>query len=207
MEIEEVSMDVAMTVDEACNQWKLSPILRQNLQNEGIQEFFEIQTRAIPQILDCDKCGIARDVTICAPTGSGKTLVYVIPIIQALMNRIVPRIRALVVVPSRDLVQQVWIAKLTFDAYTKGTDLHCYHIHSLTDEYVNELDVLNNDENVDIVIATPGKLVEYIKTNPSFNIQNLQYLVVDEADKLLLQSFDNWIHVVYNQHTQSPLAL
>ena len=73
--------------------------------------------------------------------------------------------------------------------------------------YVNELDVLNNDENVDIVIATPGKLVEYIKTNPSFNIQNLQYLVVDEADKLLLQSFDNWIHVVYNQHTQSPLAL
>ena len=52
MEIEEVSMDVAMTVDEACNQWKLSPILRQNLQNEGIQEFFEIQTRAIPQILD-----------------------------------------------------------------------------------------------------------------------------------------------------------
>lgn len=53
MEIEEVSMDVAMTVDEACNQWKLSPILRQNLQNEGIQEFFEIQTRAIPQILDC----------------------------------------------------------------------------------------------------------------------------------------------------------
>ncbi len=69
------------------------------------------------------------------------------------------------------------------------------------------MDVLNNDENVDIVIATPGKLVEYIKTNPSFNIQNLQYLVVDEADKLLLQSFDNWIHVVYNQHTQSPLAL
>ncbi len=85
--------------------------------------------------------------------------------------------------------------------------VQCYHIHSLTDEYVNELDVLNNDENVDIVIATPGKLVEYIKTNPSFNIQNLQYLVVDEADKLLLQSFDNWIHVVYNQHTQSPLAL
>ena len=47
------------------------------------------------------------------------------------MNRIVPRIRALVVVPSRDLVLQVWIvvsydkqAKLTFDAYTKGTDLH-----------------------------------------------------------------------------------
>lgn len=53
METEEVSMDVVMTVDEACNQWKLSPVLRQNLLNEGIQVFFEIQTKAIPQILDC----------------------------------------------------------------------------------------------------------------------------------------------------------
>ena len=53
MEREEVSMDVTMSVDEACNAWSLHPTLRQNLKNEGIQEFFEIQTRAIPQILDC----------------------------------------------------------------------------------------------------------------------------------------------------------
>lgn len=67
--------------------------------------------------------------------------------------------------------------------------------------------MLNNDENVDIVIATPGKLVEYIKTNPSFNIQNLQYLVVDEADKLLLQSFDNWINVVCINNFHSFLVI
>ena len=52
-------------------------------------------------------------------------------------------------------------------------------------------------ERVDIVISTPGKLVEFIKRNPSVDLQCLQYLVVDEADKLLLQSFNNWIHVVY----------
>ena len=53
-----------------------------------------------------------------------------IPIIQALVNRIVPRIRALIVVPSKDLVQQVALihlvlveVKFTFDAYTRGTDL------------------------------------------------------------------------------------
>lgn len=53
-----------------------------------------------------------------------------IPIIQALVNRIVPRIRALIVVPSKDLVQQVGVyhlhslqVKFTFDAYTRGTDL------------------------------------------------------------------------------------
>ena len=46
-------MDVTLSVDEACDAWNLNPVLRQNLKAEGIQEFFEIQTRAIPQILDC----------------------------------------------------------------------------------------------------------------------------------------------------------
>ena len=53
MEREEVSMDVTLSVDEACDAWNLNQVLRQNLKAEGIQEFFEIQTRAIPQILDC----------------------------------------------------------------------------------------------------------------------------------------------------------
>ena len=57
-------------------------------------------------------------------------------------------------------------------------------------------DILQSCEKVDIVITTPGRLVEQIKNNPAFDIQDLQYLVVDEADKLLLQSYNNWIHVV-----------
>ena len=56
MEREEVSMDVTLSVDEACDAWNLNQVLRQNLKAEGIQEFFEIQTRAIPQILDCTSC-------------------------------------------------------------------------------------------------------------------------------------------------------
>ena len=60
----------------------------------------------------------------------------------------------------------------------------------------NEDDVIQSCEQVDIIITTPGKLVEHIKNNPNFDIQDLQYLVVDEADKLLLQSYDNWIQVV-----------
>ena len=56
MEREEVSMDVTLSVDEACDAWNLNPVLRQNLKTEGIQEFFEIQTKAIPQILDCKNC-------------------------------------------------------------------------------------------------------------------------------------------------------
>ena len=67
---------------------------------------------------------------------------------------------------------------------------------SFVDGECTDPDLLSNMERVDIVISTPGKLVEFIKRNPSVDLQCLQYLVVDEADKLLLQSFNNWIHVV-----------
>ena len=143
---------------------------------------------------------------------------YIIPIVQALIHRIVPCIRALVVVPSRDLAIQ---AKATFDQYVKGTDLRVgmlgswgaadssldYHDDDTWLRECNEEeDLLGTYEEVDIAITTPGRLVEHIKNNPQFDIQvrlpffinaqNLQYLIVDEADKLLLQSFSNWIHVV-----------
>ena len=209
-------MDVAMSVHEGCRAWNLSSILETNLENEGITEFFEIQTKAIPQLLDCDRCGIARDITISAPTGSGKTLVYVLPLIQSLLGRIVPRIRALVVVPNRDLAQQV---KATFDAYVSGTDLRvgilCGGVNTSSElQYYNDEswmqangkqdDILQSCEKVDIVITTPGRLVEQIKNNPAFDIQDLQYLVVDEADKLLLQSYNNWIHVLYSRLDELP---
>ena len=121
-------------------------------------------------------------------------------------------------VPSRDLAIQ---AKATFDQYVKGTDLRVgmlgswgtddssldYHDDDTWLRDCNEEeDLLSNEEEVDIAITTPGRLVEHIKNNPHFDIQvssfillhpqNLQYLIVDEADKLLLQSFSNWIHVV-----------
>lgn len=66
---------------------------------------FPVQTTIIPQILQKQLYG--SDLCVCAPTGSGKTLAYVIPIVQDLMSRIVPRLRALVIVPTRDLVSQV----------------------------------------------------------------------------------------------------
>lgn len=53
MQTEELSMEVSMTMEEACRLWRIDPVIQNNLQKEGITEFFEIQTKAIPQILDC----------------------------------------------------------------------------------------------------------------------------------------------------------
>ena len=88
MEEEQCTSEQRINIEEACSLWKISDILLKNLQNEGITEFFEIQTKAIPELINCilarfhfelalgDRCGIARDICISAPTGSGKTLVY-----------------------------------------------------------------------------------------------------------------------------------
>ena len=53
MQTEELNMEIRVPMQEACNSWKINPIIIKNLENEGITEFFEIQTKAIPQILDC----------------------------------------------------------------------------------------------------------------------------------------------------------
>ena len=89
--------------------------LVETLQRNGIHKLFPVQAALIPQVL----AGAAQpyhpgDVCVSAPTGSGKTLAYVLPLIQCLHQRIVRRVRAVVVVPTRDLVIQV---KQVFDAY------------------------------------------------------------------------------------------
>jgi len=61
-----------------------------------------------------------RDLCVSAPTGSGKTLSYIVPIVETLSSRVVCRLRALIVLPTRDLVLQV---KNTFDCFSKGTGL------------------------------------------------------------------------------------
>ena len=53
MQTEEVSMKVAMTMQDACQAWGIHPTLVRNLEDDGIKEFFEIQTKAIPHFLDC----------------------------------------------------------------------------------------------------------------------------------------------------------
>ena len=49
---------------------------------------------------------------------------------------------------------------------------------------------------VDIIIATPGRLVEHLQETPGFTLQHLRFLVVDEADRLLMQSYQDWLSKV-----------
>lgn len=130
----------------------------------------------------------------------GKTLAYVLPIIETLISRVIPRIRALIILPTRDLAIQV---RTTFDQYIKGSNLKCILLtgqssfsleaKSLFTDFNGET---NDEPVVDIVIATPGRLLDHLNNTKGFSLAHLRFLVIDEADRLLNQSYQNWLPIV-----------
>jgi ATP-dependent RNA helicase DDX51/DBP6 len=92
-------------IHDAAAGWGLAPFLVENLKQDGYNNFFPIQSLVIPDVIAAERHAHirARDICVAAPTGSGKTLAFVIPVLNALANRQIRRLRALVVLPSRDL--------------------------------------------------------------------------------------------------------
>ncbi|KAI8457873.1 P-loop containing nucleoside triphosphate hydrolase protein [Phakopsora pachyrhizi] len=137
-----------------------------------------------------------RDICVSAPTGSGKTLSYVLPIVEFLSSRVVIRLRALIVLPTRDLALQV---KSVFDLFAQGTTLKSAVVtgqHSFSQEQSAIKGPGGCSEGgVDVVIATPGRLLDHLDHTPSFSLEHLCFLVLDEADQLLSKS-QAWIKQV-----------
>lgn len=107
-----------MKVCEAVSKWGLSPTLAENLLNtkdgreEPITEFFPVQVDVIPILIrhNLFPCVQPRDLCVSAPTGSGKTISFAVPIIHTLQNEAsnTIRLKALILQPSRELAQQVY---------------------------------------------------------------------------------------------------
>ncbi|OQR92439.1 DEAD/DEAH box RNA helicase [Achlya hypogyna] len=172
----------------------LDPTLCANLEATGIHSFFPIQHITIPKIL---ATGYTKDLCINAPTGSGKTMVYCLPIVQRLVNRVFRRLRAVIIVPSRDLVVQV---KKVLDGLVRNTPLTVGAAMGQVN-FTSEQRLLTDAKGnslVDILVATPGRLVDHLEQTPGFTLQHVQFVVVDEADRLLNQSYQDWITKLYN---------
>ncbi|ETK80241.1 hypothetical protein F441_14275 [Phytophthora nicotianae CJ01A1] len=193
-------------VAKLAEQWSLSPEVRATLAKLNIRSFFPVQAVAIPKILASDSDRVT-DICISAPTGSGKTLTYVVPIVQRLLPRVVCRVRALIVLPSRDLAVQV---HQIVQQFVQDTPLKCglaIGQNNFAAEQaalvgaVSGARVASTTDGghslVDILVATPGRLVDHLEQTPGFTLQHLQIMIVDEADRLLNQSYQDWIPKVY----------
>ncbi|SCU92836.1 LAFA_0F13190g1_1 [Lachancea sp. 'fantastica'] len=133
------------------------------------------------------------DILVNASTGSGKTLAYSIPVVQSLSKRTVNRLRCLIVVPTKILIHQVFE---TLTKLSQGTSL-VTGISKLENSLRDEHNKFQNQQP-DILIITPGRLVDHLQLN-SFDLKNLKFLILDEADRLLNQSFQNWCSVIMNR--------
>ncbi|KAJ6936958.1 hypothetical protein NC652_011595 [Populus alba x Populus x berolinensis] len=185
------------------------PWMRSPVDNMGFKTLFPVQIAVWQETIGPG--AFERDLCINSPTGSGKTLAYALPIVQMLSTRAVKCLRALVVLPTRDLALQV---KQVFAAIAPAMGLSvglAVGQSSIADE-ISELikkpeheagicydpqDVLQElQSSVDILVATPGRLMDHITTTKGFTLEHLCYLVVDETDRLLRESYQSWLPTV-----------
>ena len=188
----------------------LSDQLVKTLKQQKIMSLFPVQSSVIPFILS-SSCGPLlstqggyqpRDVCVSAPTGSGKTLAYVLPIIQCMQQVVVRRLRALVILPTRDLASQV---SHVFHTFSKGTNVKVGLVTG-QQRFTKEQQMLvvqcqvdggEKESLVDILVTTPGRLVDHVTSTPGFSLKHVRFIVIDEADRLLDESFQDWLQNVF----------
>jgi ATP-dependent RNA helicase RhlE len=160
----------------------IEPILKA-LQHEGYTTPTPIQAQSIPFLLE------GRDLLGCAQTGTGKTAAFAIPMLQRMYNggggtaRGGRRpIRALILTPTRELAIQI---DESFKAYGRHTNLRAAVIFGGVGQKP-QTDALR--AGVDILVATPGRLLDLMNQG-HVNLKELEYFVLDEADRMLDMGF------------------
>ena len=154
------------------------PILK-GIASLGFTKPTPIQARTIPVALK------GKDICGSAVTGSGKTASFVIPVLERLLFRPkqVALTRVLILVPTRELGVQCHSVATNL---AKFTDIQfCLCVGGLPTKQ-QELELKNRP---DVVIATPGRLIDHIHNSPSFNLDSIEILIMDEADRMLEDGF------------------
>ncbi|KAF0931094.1 hypothetical protein E2562_002456 [Oryza meyeriana var. granulata] len=188
---------------------RLDPRLVEALQKMGIESFFPVQVAAWLETIGPG--AFERDICVNSPTGSGKTLAYALPIVQMLSTRKVRCLRALVVLPTRDLalqVKEVFSGIAPVVGLSVGSAVGQSSIAdevsdliekskqglypTLDEEYIQ----MEPQTKVDILVATPGRLMDHINMTKGFSLEHLQYLVVDETDRMLREAYQSWLPTV-----------
>jgi len=166
----------------------LSDGTRDALERRGVNELYEIQSATYVHVNDgFDVIGRAR-------TGTGKTLAFALPLIERILQlpRAEPnRPHAVVMLPTRELAKQVCdeihsvsSGGVTAEAFYGGTS------------YDRQFSAL--ERGVDVVVGTPGRLMDHIQTKQSMNLCDVKTLVLDEADRMLDMGFQQDVEDLIN---------
>ncbi len=152
------------------------PDLLRGIRELGFTRPTPIQVEAVPPALD------GRDLLACAQTGSGKTIAFLLPVLHRLMNKPRRTTRALILTPTRELAAQILEE---FNAIAMHTPLTGAAVFGGVGMGPQEHAFRSG---VDVIVATPGRLLDHA-TRSYAKLTGLEYLVLDEADRMLDMGF------------------
>ena len=155
--------------------------LRSGVEAMNYKQATPIQEQAIPLIQD------GRDLIACAQTGTGKTAAFLIPLLDKIAHAEHDHTSTLVLVPTRELAKQIDDQVEGFSYFVSATSIAIYG-GGKGDDWDKQRKAL--ETGADIIIATPGRLIAHMQMG-YVNFDKLNYLVLDEADKMLDMGFSD----------------
>lgn len=161
------------------------PILK-GLASVGFTEPTPIQGKTVPIAME------GKDVVGGAVTGSGKTAAFLIPILERLLYRPkkIPTTRVAILMPTRELAVQCFNVAQKLAAFTDITFAQLAGGFSLREQEA----VLRTKP--DVVIATPGRFIDHMQNSAGFQVETLEILVLDEADRMLEEGFESQLNEI-----------
>ncbi|TMW54344.1 hypothetical protein DOY81_000617 [Sarcophaga bullata] len=159
------------------------------IEEMGFTEMTEIQAKSLPPLLQ------GRDLVGAAQTGSGKTLSFLIPAVELVYKlRFMPRngTGVIIISPTRELSMQTF-------GVLKELMAHHHHTYGLVMGGSNrQVESEKLGKGVNILVATPGRLLDHLQNSPDFLYKNLQCLVIDEVDRILEIGFEEELKQIVN---------
>lgn len=161
----------------------LEPEVLDGLDAMNFIEATPIQEQTIPVVLE------GRDIIACAQTGTGKTAAYILPLLNLIMRHKVEgdkdAVRAIIIAPTRELASQI---DMQFEGFSYFMPISTLSVSGGGDgaQWDQQLRAFN--KGADVIIATPGRMISHL-INSKISLNSVEYLVLDEADRMLDMGF------------------
>jgi superfamily II DNA/RNA helicase len=170
------------------NDFNFTDTLLEGLYSMGYKTPTPIQLEAMPVILN------NQDIIACAQTGTGKTAAYLLPVIQHILKAETRHLNTLIIAPTRELALQI---DQQIDGLGYFSGVSSIAIYGGNDGIAWTTQKHALQEGVDIVCATPGRLIALLQAG-DINFEHLQHLILDEADRMLDMGFFDDIRTIVN---------
>ena len=160
--------------------------IQENLKKIGFVKPTEIQSQMLPYALSNDE-----DIFGQAPTGTGKTACFALPIVESIFKQKADHVQAIVIVPTRELAIQI---ARDFKLFSQGMNLKVATLYGGQNILLQMGDLR---QKANIVVGTPGRILDHIKRK-TLVLSKSQFLVLDEADEMLNVGFVEDIENIMN---------